>query len=50
MQIGPAKRGKKSAIYNLMVRYFSDEQIEDSEDGGLEIFKDTLAKVEVMEI
>ena len=46
VQIPPNKIGKKSAIYNLIVRHFSSEEVEDSDDNGLEMYQDTLKTVE----
>ena len=46
VQIAPNKKGKKAAIYNLIVRHFSEPAVEDSDDNGLEMFTDCLGQVE----
>ena len=46
MVIPLAKQGKESAVRNLLLRHLTSQEIEDTNDGGLQIFKDVVIQVE----
>ena len=46
LTVPPAKKGKKSAMFNLIVRHLSSEDIEESDDNGLQVFQDLLKQVD----
>ena len=40
VNVPPSKYGKLLAVRNLLVRYLSSEEVENSTDGGLQMFQD----------
>ncbi len=45
LTVPPNKKGKRSAMFNIIVKYLSSDTIEESEDGGLQLFRDVLKQV-----
>ena len=46
-QIPPSKKGKRSAIFNLILRGLTDPELDGKDDGGLEIIQDISDIVEL---
>ena len=48
LTVADQKKGIHKALFNIMVRYLTSEAIEDSADGGLDIFTKLLDELKVM--
>ena len=46
VQVSLAKAGKLLAVRNVLVRYLSLEEVEDSDDAGLQMFQDVSAQID----